>query len=369
MPLNVTPKGQSAISDKRSSTIERSSINMGKSQTTSRVEDLKKRLSGQAPASPVAPRPTATSGRAEEMSKLKKFDTPPPATNSRSPQDLSSIEPPPSGLRTGAEPVQTPESVETPQSAPEATSEPLSPQFVALARKEKQFRKAQQEFKAVKDAWEQDKAKYIPKERLSSETLKVLAEEGITPDRLIELQINQASSQDPNQVLQNKIADLEAKLTALTDPENGELAKRDKASYDAAVSQIRDDVSLLVDSNSSYGTIKSEGKSEDVVELITRVFDEEGIVLDVEEAAQMVEDKLVERLVTQYEKISQYEKIKARMKKEPENAPEATPTKPTSQAPVQQTTLTNAGAVTRPLSARDRAILKVQEAIDRAKGR
>jgi hypothetical protein len=247
----------------------------------------------------------------------------------------------------------------------EATSEPLSSQFVALAQKERRLRKAQQEFKAAQDAWKLEQANYIPKERLTSETLKVLTEAGISADKLVELQINQAASQDPNQVLLNKVADLEKQLKDLTDPETGTFAQRDKAAYDSAVAQIRQDAKLLVDSNPAYGTIKSEGQSEEVVTLITRVFEDEGVVLDVEEAAQLIEDKLVERLTKQYERLSKYDKI-MKARKPAENPAEATSAQ---QTPPQAHTLTNAGASQRQLTPRERAILRVQENIDRARGK
>jgi len=381
MPLTTVPKAQSVNSNTPSRVVSRQEVQMGKpSASTARVQALKDRLTNKAPAQPIAPRPAGSSARREEISKLNKFTTPiqtapqpPPAIkqNTSARQDIpdfNSIELPPSGLVKGSEsspPLAN--SVEAPKTGTEAPSDPLSPQYVALARKERQLRKAQQEFKAAQDAWKQEQANYIPKARLSSETLKVLAEAGITPDKLVELQTHQAETADPNQALHDKIAQLEGKLAALTDPENGELAKRDKAAYEQAVKQIKSDASLLVDSNPAYGTIKSEGRTDDVVELITRVFDDEGIILDVEEAARLVEDKLVDRLVKQYDRISKYEKIKAKLGQTAETPSEANTEK---QSPPQQPkTLTNAGAIERPLSPRDRAILKVQEAMDARKGR
>jgi hypothetical protein len=371
MPLQTVPKASSQNSNTPSRVISRQEVSVSRPTASSaRAEALKARLMNQVPNNPVAPRPARSSARAEEMAKLQKFptpqapthQTPPPKNDSRVPaKDLTAIEPPPSGLVAP----QAAPSIESPQAAPaEANSEPLSSQFVALARKERQLRKAQQEFKAAQDAWKQEQANYIPKERLTSETLKVLTEAGISADKLVELQINQAASQDPNQVLLNKVAELEKQLKGLTDPETGTLAQRDKAAYDSAVAQIRQDIKLLVESNPAYGTINSEGQTEEVVTLITRVFEDEGVVLDVEEAAKLIEDKLVQRLSAQYEKLSKYEKImKAR---KPAETAEATPAQ---QPPQSNTTLTNAGASTRQLTPRERAILRVQEAIDRTKGK
>lgn len=374
MALNITNKATSANSNTPSRVITRQEVSMGKpSASTARVQALKDKLTGKPPSQPVAPRPTRTSSRAEEMAKLNKFTTTPqnvvtssqskPKTSARADvSNFSEIAPPPSGLAPGQEPLAQPtNNVESTPRAAEASNEPMSPQQVALAREAQRLRKAQQALKAEKEAWQQEQAKYLPKERLSSETLKVLAEAGITPDKLFELQSKQAEAADPNQPLLDRISQLESKLVELTDPQNGTLAKRDQQAYEAAKKQIKTDATLLVDSNPSYGTIKSEGKIDDVVELVTSVFDEEGIILDVEEAAQLVEDKLIERLSSQYERISKYEKIKAKFGKQAESPEEVSPTQQTSQSPK---TLTNAGSTTRQLTPRERAILRVQEAID-----
>jgi hypothetical protein len=379
MPLNVTTKSSSVNSNTPSRVITRQEVKMGQpSPSSARVTALKNRLSGKEPTQPVAPRPAGSTARREEMSKLNKFTTQskittqpaqPGKTSARQEDvDFNKIAPPPSGLASGHEAAPSPNTVETPEKAPEANSEPLSPQYVALARKERQLRKAQQEFKAAQDAWKQDQANYIPKNRLTSETLKVLAEAGITPDKLVELQINQASSQDPNQALIDKIGNLEKQLKDLTDPENGTLAQRDKQAYEGVVSQIGKDVQLLVDSDPRFGTIKSEGNTKDVVDLITGVFEQEDIILDVEEAAQLVEDKLVSKLIQQYERISKYEKIKAKLGKAAEQPEANNEQQPQSNRPLINT-LTNAGASQRPLSARDKAVLKVQERLDALKGR
>lgn len=370
MALITTPKAGSVNSNTKSAVVSRSEVSVARPTAShARAEALKAKLrGGPAPtpkAQPVAPRPMGSTSRREEVAKLQKFNSPAPQTKpnptqSRAvPENLESIAPPPSGLR------QADSTIEAPAPAPEVTREPSNPQLDALARKERQVRKAQQELKAAQDSWKQDQAKYVPKERLTSETLKVLAEAGITPDKLVELQLNQAP-QDPNQALINRIAQLEDQLKGIVDPEKGVLAQRDERDYNSAVEVIRTDAKLLVDSNPDFGTIKSEGKSEEVVDLITKVFDAEGIILDVEEAATLVEDKLVQRLTSQYDRLSKIDKIKKRLGQATETSPEATPPQQSANKKTVNT-LTNAGAATHQLSPRDRAILRVQEAMEAAK--
>lgn len=377
MPLNVTNKASSTNSNTPSRVVSRQEVSIARPTASSaRAEALKARLTAP-PAQPPAPRPARSSARAEEMGKLQKYTTTPANQPSKQPiaktsaralpEDLDTIAPPPSGLAPGQEIAQPDNIVEAPEAPTEASSGiDLDPQHVALARRERQLRKAQQEFKAAQDAWKQDQANYIPKSQLSTDTLKVLAEAGISHEKLVELQINQAATQDPNQPLLDKISQLEAKLNGLLDPENGTLAQRDKEAYSSVVEQIRQDAKLVVESNPSFGLTKSEGQTEEVVKLVTDWFEEFGEVLDVEKAAGLVEQKLEQRLTAQYERLSQYEKIKAKIGQPVEQA-EAIPAKPAQSAPPRTNTLTNEGVSQRPLSPRDRAVLKVQAALNAAK--
>lgn len=379
MPLVTAPKEASASAPSSSpvqvrSTVPRPQVSLRIPQaSTARAEALKSRLS--APPAPVAaPRPAGSSARARETNPYQKFNTTPQTPAQAKPQsrlsaqDLGSIEPPPSGAVDSTHLDSSTESVDA---APEATSEALSPQFVALARKEKQLRKAQQELKVAQDAWKQDQGKQITRESLLADPLKVLAEAGITAEKLVELQINQSVPKDPLQQALDKIQQLEDRLNGVTDPENGELAKRDKQAYEDTVQQIESDAQLLVDSNPAYETIKSEGKTSEVKDLILAVFEQEGTLLDVEEACKLVEEKLVQNMLTQYERMDKMAKLKARLRKSTENSTEAMDDQvisaQQSHSRPQLTTLTNSGASTRPLTARDRAIIKAQAAIDAAK--
>lgn len=375
MALNYTPKPKSNPTAPQQQTVtpQRSQVRYGvPAASTARADALKAKLTGKAPTqNPAPPRVGRTSARQEEFAKLPnqvqtpRVQTPSPVGNSsarQAPKDLSQVAPPPSGLAPGATapapqgaPMsQTNNSVETEGTPTEATSEPLSPQFVALAKQERMIRKARMEQKAREDAWKQDQAKFISKDELLADPLKVLSEAGITYDKLTESQLSQLNP-DPNQALLDQIAELKARLEGVDET----FKKRDSQAYDAALNQIRSDVGLLVDSDPAFETIKATGQSEDVVDLIKRVFDAEGTVLPVEEACKLVEDKLVDREFERVQKISQLSKIKSRMEPPAEIPEEAT----LGQQPTIKTqTLTNQGSLQRPLSARERAILAFKKA-------
>ncbi len=357
MALNFTPKGKtgSAGPQAPAAPTTRPQVNYGAPKaSTARVDALKGKLTGNPVPQPAPPRKAGSSARAEQFAGLQKFglpagtEAPPSQPNSRDARaNLANEAPPPSGLREGAELSQLDTNVDA-QTPGEAKAEPLSPQFVALAKQERMIRKARQELAAEKAALKQEREGMVAKSALQADPLKALSEAGVTYDQLVELQLNQAAP-DPNQTLLDKIAALEAKLNGVDE----KFVTRDKQSYEAAVNQIRNDVKLLVDSDAAFETIKATEQSEEVVELIKKVFDAEGTVLPVEEACKLIEDKLVDREYARVERLSKLSKIKSRMSPpaEPEEANPVAATTPRT------TTLTNDGSVQRTLTARERAIL------------
>jgi len=245
----------------------------------------------------------------------------------------------------------------------------LSRQFAQLARQEKALRaKAQQqaqEFKAREEALKareaalttpvkQDLTNYISKDKFKSDPLGVLAEAGLSYDEITQQLLTQ-QPRDPR--TEAHIARLEAKLAALEEANTTSqktYAEQQQAQYQAAVKQIQMDAKKLVSTDPNFETIKATGSVKDVVELITQTYDKDGVLLSVEEAAQQVEDYLVEEAM----KITQIDKIKKRMAASNASKPKSevkTPATPGQTQPMK--TLTNATSSQRQLSAKERAIL------------
>lgn len=263
------------------------------------------------------------------------------------------------------------EVVETP---PEPAKDPaLSRQFAQLARQEKVMRlKAQQQDQAIKQREaalatreaaieaqsNQYKTGYISQEQLKRDLMGTLAEQGITYDDVVQQAMNQ-QQRDPR--TEGMIQKLEAKIQALEES-NKTAAQRmtesQQQQYEAAVKQIRTDAKQLVYTDPAFEMIKATGSVKDVVELITRTYDKDGVLLTVEEAAQQVEDYLVEEAT----KLSRVDKIKKRLQQQSatsSNTPVAAKvqTPNTNKQPPQMKTLTNANASSRQLTAKERAIL------------
>jgi hypothetical protein len=314
-PRSATPTTPSA---------PRSSITMGKN------------LSSQ-------PRPGLANKPAELVSKLRSMP-PPPQTQ------INATIP----LKTQISPAAVPTVPEVGSNAEipsqsVAPSKELNTQQVALARKEQSLRKAQQEFKAQQEAWKSEQAKYISKQQLESDTLKTLAEAGISYDKLVELQLSNSPPTESQQ-LQLKIAELEQKLANV----DKTFESRDKAAYDQAVNVIRQDAKLLVDSDPAYETIKATDNTEAVVEFIQEKFNKTGQIASVEQAAKAVEQYLIDDSIKMMERLEKVSAIKAKrtVSSQQEQQPEA-PAQVSKPAP----TITNRSGVGRPLTPVERAIL------------
>lgn len=244
--------------------------------------------------------------------------------------------------------------VEGVQEETTAEEKPLSPQFAALARKEKDLRRMQQEIAAEKakiTAKEEEyKTKYIPKDRLTGSTLETLLENGITYEQIASMALNQPSQET------QAIAELKRELAALRDEHKQSLSKSEEqqaSAYQNAVNQIRNEAKILIDSDAEYETIKATDSVEKVVQYIEETYKTEGVVKTVQEAAKFVEEELLEQAL----KFAGLNKVKAKLAPQ-EQTIEAQKLAPTKQSQTTQTikTLTNAGTATtsKPLSSRER---------------
>lgn len=207
-----------------------------------------------------------------------------------------------------------------PQSKPEP--EKLSPQFSALARKEKALRLEAQKIKLEREALKEEQSKlksseYIPKTRLNSEFLQVLAEAGITHDQAANFLLNGQGKPQQDPMVSKLLARIE-ELENKTNKVETEFKDNQSKAYDQAVTQIRRDAKILVDSDPAYETIKASGRIEAVVKHIEDTYKEDGELLSVQEAAKEVEEALVEEAI----KLAGVSKIKLKLQPEAPKPPE-----------------------------------------------
>jgi len=130
---------------------------------------------------------------------------------------------------------------------------------------------------------------YVPKSRFKDDPFGALEESGASLEKLTEQLMNQP--QDPaTRAMLAKIKDLENKFQQT----QTKAAEAQQAQYNQALKQIGDEVKMTVAADDRFETVRAKGMEDAVLELIKETFDADGTLLDVEDAAQQIEDYLIE---------------------------------------------------------------------------
>lgn len=330
-------------------------------QTTSNNTDARNRaiaaLMGES-AAPAAP-------------KAASEPTPVPNPSQVSPEELSAVKAP-----TEAAPANEETTERSPSLNSEKTEDPeISSRLAQLVKREKAIRiKQQQAEQALKakeaelakreaelaEKFKVDQTQYISKQRLKENPLDVLAEAELSYDELTNQVLN---AQPKNPRYEAYIQKLEAQIAQLVEKTNKvekTYETQQQEAYQAAIKQIEKDATKLINSNPDYELIRNSGEIKEVVELIERTYKEDGELLSVQEAADLIEKELEERTIKFFEKTEKLKKRwapKAPASVEAKPVQEQTPQKEQTQT---MKTLTNTNSSTRQLSARERAILAMK---------
>jgi hypothetical protein len=300
--------------------------------------------------------------------------------NNISAEELSAIRPPTqdNGSTVEESPDQTAQEAapeETPAAAPPKPADtPLSRQYAQLARQERALRaKAQQQDQALKareaalqareaDLTTKDQTYskgYIQQERLQKDTLTALAEAGVPFEKVYEQLTEHLIGTPVDPRVNAEMARLKAEIADLksaNDNSRKSYEQQQQSSYQQALKQIEMDARSLVKSDpATYEAISKTGTVREVVKLIEETYKKDGRLMSVEEAANEIENYLVEE---NYGMATRIEKIKRRITQagQPKPSDAKTPTQKGQTQPGMKT-LTNAAASSRKLSAKERAIL------------
>ena len=291
--------------------------------------------------------------------------------NAISPEDHTAVAP---TAPTSTEPTQTTtqaqDATQVTGTEPKA-EDPISRQYANLAKQERalrmqrqqqeqQIRAREQALQAKEDAIKAKELEYntgyISKSRIKEDALGVLAEAEVSYDELTQQILNQGN-QDPR--AQAMIRQLQQQIQALKSEVEGtkkSYTESQETAYQGAIKQIQRDVTHLVNADPAFETIKTMRAQKDVVRLIEQTFKDEGYVMGVDEAAELVENELVERAL----KLASLNKVKSRLQPAQAVAQAATPAQPSEAKQMPMKTLTNANSVPRKLSTRERAILAMR---------
>lgn len=286
----------------------------------------------------------------------------------RAPQSKASETADKNDVNTASQSDQENKSENPGEATSEGSKQPLSAQYAQLARKEKALRAQVTELKgkeaelakreealAAKDA--EYSSKFISKDKLKEDIVGTLLEAGLTYDEVTQAFLSQPQTPQDS-ALSAEIRSLKAELKAMKADSEGtkkSIAENQTKQYQDAVNQIRKDAERLVESDANFETIKETGNSEEIVKLIQKTFEEEHYLMTVEDAAQAIEDELVEE-ISKYSRLS---KIQKKLQG-PSASPGQKKTDPAPQNQSQQQqsakTLSNNMSSGRPMTARERAI-------------
>jgi hypothetical protein len=267
-------------------------------------------------------------------------------------------------------PTETPIAVETP--APEPVKQNLAKsqedeRMAAMIRREKAMRArvreyeakeaaARAEFEAKETAYrtqiEEAQSAKQWQERLKTDLIGTLSEAGYTTDQITQALINQPG---PESQLIKSLSDKIAKMEQAQQDNFKRQQQEAESNYKNALKTIEGNVNKLISQNPEFELTQASDSTKKVVSYIEKVWKDEGIMLDVEEAAKDVEEYLTDEAI----KLARLKKVQTRIAPPaPKPTPKAAAPAGTTPAPKQATTLTNKmGVHGKPLTAKERAIL------------
>lgn len=222
---------------------------------------------------------------------------------------------------------------------PPEVTEPLSPQFAALAKQRRALQVKERELVDREKALElkSQGSDVVPLARLKSEPLSVLLESGVTYDQLTEAIL--ANQKNPD------IRRLEDEIKTLKEGVDKRLTDGEQQARQQVLTEMRREADRLVlDRADDFELVRETKSVGKVIELIERNYDETGEVLDVTEALKLVEDQLLER----HQSLIKLKKLQSLVQPAPQ------PVQP-HQKPVMRT-LTNKDTASVPMDRRARAL-------------
>lgn len=238
--------------------------------------------------------------------------------------------------------------VSEPQAESTEVTKPLSPQFAALAKAKRAAQAKEAAIAAKEQALAQKeadmKAAFDKLSRLKANPLSVLQEEGVTYDQLTESLLSQNQGNAG-------IDELKAEIKAMKEGFEKQQAERDQQAERQVLTQIRKDVDRLIATGDEYEMVREAGYAPKVVELMQRVFKETGELLSTDEAAQLVENELVEESL----RFAKLNKIRSKLTPAEQAQQQAAQPARTQNQKVMKT-LTSRDGASAPMTARERAI-------------
>lgn len=239
------------------------------------------------------------------------------------------------------EPLAISDTVDPAEATVEAT-QPLSPQFAALAKQRRALQVKEREIADREKALSSQPPTQgggVDLARLKSDPLSVLLEAGVTYDQLTEAILADQSGGGAD------IQALKAQIQSVKDDVTKTLSERDSQAEKQVLAEMRKEAVKLSAEGDTFELVRETGSIPQVMELIERTYRQSGEVLDVQEAMQLVEDELISESL----KLAALKKVQGRLQPEPAPVPQ-----PQQR---QMRTLTNRDTAAVPMSRKERALL------------
>lgn len=214
-------------------------------------------------------------------------------------------------------------------------TQPLSPQFAALAKQRRDLQKRQKELEDREKALSDPGREKIDLARLKSEPLRVLLEDaGFTWEQLTE-QVSNYTGNSQLHTIERKMKDLEEGFES-------KLSERDQQAERQVLAEMTREAKMLSEQGDDFELIRGMNKIPDVMRLIEQTYKKSGDVLDVREAMQLIEDELLNDV----EKVTSLKKVQSKF----------APAQPYMQQHQGMRTLTNRDTASVPMSPKQRAM-------------
>jgi len=218
---------------------------------------------------------------------------------------------------------------------------PISPQLAAIAKARRALQVKEQEFAAKEKALAEkmSSSQSVDMETFKANWLDILLNGGMTYEQLIEAVAAKGPGTDPKVFeLTKKIADLEGKLES-------SFKDRDAQAEQQVLSELRREAHKITAQGDEFEAIRANGAQGKIVEFIEKQYRKTGELLDVHQAASIIEQILIDDAI----KAANFNKVKSKL-----NSVSQTQAQPQKQQ--QLKTLTNRQTASPQLSRKARAI-------------
>jgi len=262
----------------------------------------------------------------------------------------------PEGTVVDATPPATQEPAETLSSTTESSeqgtteaTQPLSPQFAALAKQKRALQVKERELqdreaKLTASGNQEGSDKLI--ERLKSQPLSVLQEHGVTYEQLTDAILNGNEVNPETQALKQELQELKKSL-------DQKFQTNEERQEEAALTEMLYEAEDLAKEGEDFALIREQDAYDKVLRLIHSHYKQTSRVLDVRTAMERVETELL----TSAEKLARLGKVQSKIAPPQELQPQ--------QPQRQMRTLTARDSSSAPMSARQRAIAAFQGTLKR----